>query len=89
MPCIPFKDKNGAVGLMCSGRGRPKPRQCQFCGLMNATLLCDGPPASSSRKRTCDAWLCRTCALNDGPDRDLCPRHVAHAHPPEQKELGL
>lgn len=60
------------VAIVC-GRGFRRKR-CA-CG-RPATKLCDHP---KPRRGTCDAPLCDRCAVNIGPDRDLCPTHQASA----------
>lgn len=41
-------------------------------------VLCDWPLTGKKIGKTCDAVLCKRCALHVGPNRDLCPAH-AHA----------
>lgn len=53
---------------------RPKAKPCKVCG-RPSTLLCDYPLLDG---RSCDACLCRRCAVRIDADRDYCP-----SHPPE------
>lgn len=73
MPCEKLPDGRGGVVIACS---RERRRRCATCGAP-APLLCDGPPAPDSRRKTCDAPICKAHAKHIGPDRDLCPKCVA------------
>ncbi len=70
MPCIPVKTPGGGIAIACT-RGRR--RTCAFCSAA-APLLCDGPPPAGSKRKTCDAPMCRQHAKHVGVDRDLRPR---------------
>lgn len=79
MACNPFvvKGASGAVvgvGFACT-RGDRRIRPCSSCG-QASTLLCDEPLRGSKKGKTCDAPLCRGCAVEVGPDRHLCPPHA-------------
>ena len=84
MACDPLYDKRQrVVGFICSrGPARNGP-PCCGCGAKGTTLLCDGAPPPGSRKRTCDAPICRSCAAHVGPNRDLCPwcQNIARGQP--------
>ncbi len=69
MPCDPVRTPGGGIAIVCS-RGRRKP--CVVCGAPSP-LLCDGPAPAGSKRKTCDAALCRAHAKHVGPNRDLCP----------------
>ena len=76
MACEPLKLGDGAAGIICSRNRRPGSRtRCAFCGTMGAGFLCDWPTGKG--KKTCDAKMCRGCAVNVGDDRDYCPEHAA------------
>lgn len=66
MKCTPVPG-----GFVCG----PRPRRpvCSACGKAPGVLLCDGPAPASSKRKTCDARLCRGCAKEVGPNRHLCP----------------
>jgi len=60
-----------------------KRRRCSVCGDLTTVVLCDfvlegqallfGEPGAKSR--TCDAPLCKRCAIHIPPDTDFCPDH--------------
>jgi len=65
-PCIPFKTKDGIVGIACTRGGRKKCRWCSGPG----AFLCDGP--SERLSGTCDAPMCGHHKTTiDG--KDYCP----------------
>jgi len=66
---IPFALPDGTRGIMCVS---VRATRCVHCGA-RATLQCDFPAAPG---RTCDAHLCRRCAVPVGRDRDYCPSHM-------------
>lgn len=75
MACTPFTIGE-AHGFICN-RGRRRLPACSVpgCGRL-APYLCDAPVARPGRKsQTCDAKLCDTCAVAQGPDRHFCPPH--------------
>jgi hypothetical protein len=66
-----FRMPGGGSAIVCfSGRRPPTLTPCR-CGA-RSTIQCDFPIADG---RTCDAYLCRRCAIHQGPDRDYCPDH--------------
>ncbi len=71
------------IVLACT-RGRRWPK-CVVCH-RPASVQCDARSVSATGVvRTCDAQLCRRCALSDWR-KALCPRHAASG---EQLGLGL
>lgn len=52
--------------------GRDLPRPCVRCRGISE-FMCDYPVMP---RVTCDAPICRDCAMQIGPDRHLCPLHV-------------
>lgn len=78
MPChrTPF-------GFVCTGR-EPRKR-CRHCGRWaDPARLCDYPmPARKSK--TCDAVMCLGCATQVGPDKDICPDHLAQYREEEKR----
>jgi hypothetical protein len=68
--CVAVKMPDGGVALVRIGGKRPS-CACSRCG-RPATIQCDYPTGPG---KTCDAWLCRTCAIPVGPDRDYCRYH--------------
>lgn len=61
--------EDGTVAIVCHSGPRSRAKPCK-CG-RSSTLLCDYPTLAG----TCDAPLCRACAIPQGPDRDYCPHH--------------
>lgn len=55
--------------MVCGGRHKRRP--CAICG-RPSTLQCDYPAGAG---RTCDAYLCRLCAVPQGNDVDWCKSH--------------
>jgi len=73
-----LEDDAPTFNAFICNRGRS--RRCTFCSRMVSSgdgLLCDGPPKKGSRKKTCDAFMCRGCGKHVGRDRDLCPNCAA------------
>lgn len=68
---MPLPDGTTTTAILCS-RGRGPRAKCSFCHGPVHSLLCDGR-RPGARTKTCDAKLCRACAVNVGDDRDLCP----------------
>lgn len=80
MTCRSILDKDGAVvGVACS-RGQ----RCSGCG-GRASKQCDFELKGPKAGKTCDKHLCGRCAVNVGPNRDLCPAHSRMR--PEEKRL--
>lgn len=77
MPCQPIKF-DGGYAIVCA-RGRRRKR-CSVCRQRPETKLCDHPTGPG---KTCDAALCNVCAVNVGPDRDMCPQHAKPKEPDE------
>lgn len=88
MPCYPLKwtapSGETVTGMVCTGRRRPT--KCRKCG-RTSSLLCDFPMPFKESK-TCDAPVCRDCATQVGPDRDICPDHLA-AYRAQEKQGTL
>lgn len=82
MTCRPFDLGNGVTGIACT-RGASR-RRCKECG-RTASKQCDYPLRGKAAGRTCDVYLCASCAVSSGPDRDYCP---PHSRAPQQ-ELEL
>jgi hypothetical protein len=67
-------------------------RMCSFCKVVEVAFECDAVmdrlryPRKDGSK-TCDAAMCRRCALEVGPDRHFCPKHRAQSGAPEQRSL--
>ncbi len=86
MPCIPFQTKDGATGIICTGRrGR---RRCSTCKNAWTSLECDYP-MPDHKSGTCDKPLCARCAVSIGPNVDHCPHHPKElpAHQPRMEGL--
>jgi len=78
---IPIKDEQGnVIGIACGSSPRRKVPDCSVCTQEKGPILCDGPAPVGSKRKSCDAPMCRTCAHRTGPDRDMCPRHYAEGH---------
>ena len=72
--CIRVDLGNGNFAIACGGRGERRPKTCQFCRSGRpAALLCDWKTSGGA---TCDAAICKQCALHVADDKDLCPRHA-------------
>ena len=79
----------GGTAIVCFSGRRPKTPPCACCGTGRATIQCDFPLEPPAQKRlifgdekppkTCDAYLCRSCAVRVGRDRDYCPHHLGNA----------
>lgn len=76
MTCEWIKLPDGTVAIVKLARKRQQ--RCK-CGAV-ATLQCDYPIGHGT---TCDAYLCRKCAVSQGRNRDYCPHH------PDQGALSL
>lgn len=76
MRCEYVRMPGGGVAIVCHSGQRWK--RCA-CGTL-AAVQCDYP---AGRGRTCDRYLCRSCAVSVGPDRDYCPIH------PEATQIEL
>jgi hypothetical protein len=61
---------DGTTAIVCGSGPRPRTKPCKCGGW--STLLCDYP---LSPGKTCDAPLCRHCAVPMGRNRDWCPQH--------------
>lgn len=70
MRCEPVRFPDGSSAIVCSS-GR---RQRCSCGRL-AVLLCDWR-VPERRSGTCDAPICRTCAISPARGKDLCPEHA-------------
>jgi hypothetical protein len=81
MPCIRMGN-----AIVCTRS--PRHRFCS-CGAP-ADLLCDYPLRGTKAGKTCDRPICGECAVNIGPDKDLCPTHarMEGKGPWEKQQLG-
>lgn len=72
-----IRDKDGnPIGIACGRGRRPGTHQCSNkCGRV-ATRQCDWALTGKKKGKTCDRWLCATCATRIGPNTDLCPPHA-------------
>lgn len=78
--------------MVCSPKARP--RRCKLCRMpVRQYALCDfvvrparpqeptamaNFPLPAQAAKTCDAVLCRSCAVHvEGLDKDYCPLHAA------------
>jgi hypothetical protein len=54
---------------------------------MRSDVLCDWKLRGREAGKTCDAKLCRACAVTVGEDKHLCPPHgrVWDRHPASPK----
>lgn len=68
--CETVRLDNGSFAIVCGGRHRH--HRCRLCG-RPATLQCDYP--SGPGRRTCDAHLCRICAIPQADNVDWCKTH--------------
>lgn len=69
MACHHMKFADGTTAIICTREGR---KYCS-CGRA-ADLLCDWK-VKTRKSGTCDAPICRKCALEVGPDKHLCREH--------------
>ena len=67
--------EGGVTAIVCHSGPRPRSKPCKCCGT-RSNLLCDYP---TGPRRTCDAPLCRGCAVSRGPNVDYCPHHEVAA----------
>lgn len=70
----------GGFAIVCGPKPRPKP--CVVCR-GPSERLCDGP---RSNGRTCDAALCRACAVSEG-EEDYCTDCAEKRVPKERRVL--
>lgn len=70
MVCEVITLDGGTRAIVCSSRKR---QRCA-CGRV-ATLACDWK-VPGRRSGTCDAPICRTCAMSPAPEKDLCREHA-------------
>lgn len=82
MVCQVIQLPGGGRAFVCGGR-RAR-RKCK-CGEI-AGLQCDFPTRPG---KTCDAYLCTTCAIEVGPDKHHCPSHNEADAAPAQKQLAF
>jgi hypothetical protein len=70
MECERIKDHTTGelIAIVCRSRGRK--HRCA-CGAV-AGLQCDWKTAKG---KTCDAWICASCAQEVAPNKHLCPEH--------------
>lgn len=80
MHCRTFRT-NGTVAIVCGAR--PRKRYCRDCGA-EASLQCDAPLRGKKSNKTCDAHICKDCAVSVGENLDLCQMH---AKQPRQEGL--
>ena len=66
---------DGGVAHVRHSDQRPRVKPCAVCGAPSA-LLCDYPVGGG---KTCDAPLCRGCAVCVGRNADHCPDHYIAA----------
>lgn len=73
MPVVKLPD--GTTAIVCHDRSRQRKQQCSVCGLKVTNVkLCDF--RRTEQDATCDAVLCRACAVHQNPDTDYCPHHA-------------
>ncbi len=73
--CRPIVIDGKVVGRM---QVEVRDRVCKGCGARipeDHGVLCDWKLTGPKEGKTCDAFVCRDCARNVGPDKDLCPAH--------------
>ena len=73
MTCRTVKMPDGGHAIVCS-RGK-RPIKCRQCG-KPGDLLCDFPMPKKASK-TCDAPICKNCAVHISDNVDYCPTHEA------------
>lgn len=66
--CKTVRLPDGGVAIVRFSGKQPQ-HKCA-CG-RPATIQCDYPEGDG----TCDKWLCKSCAVHVGRDRDYCPSH--------------
>jgi hypothetical protein len=62
---------DGTAAFVRFGGRRPRAKPCACCGGASS-IQCDFPLLHGG---TCDAYLCRHCAVPVGRNRDHCPQH--------------
>lgn len=89
MTCEHIRMPDGSTMIVCS-RGRRAPK-CRFCD-RRAAYQCDFPLTGRSAGKTCDANICKACAVRQpitalhGDTVDFCP---PHARVEQQQQLSL
>jgi hypothetical protein len=73
-------DGSVVTGVACTRSRRGRVPDCSVCTQEKGPILCDGPAPAGSKRKSCDAPLCRGCAHRTGPDRDMCPKHYGEGH---------
>ena len=73
MTCETVILPDGQRAIVCGPRQRR--RKCSGCGRMTADRQCDWK-VSTHKSGTCDKWVCASCTVNPGPDKDICPEHA-------------
>lgn len=68
--CLKMQLPNGDFAIVCGGHAKTKYCACGRTG----DLLCDWK-VKNKKSGTCDAPICRKCALEVGPDKHLCKEH--------------
>lgn len=67
---VPFA---GGYAIICGSAPATKKATCKGCGRKRADLLCDAVVGLFGE--TCDADICKDCAIQRDDDLHLCPAH--------------
>jgi hypothetical protein len=69
MSCHPLRNEKGELAIICT-RQRTR-KWCSVCSKNPGSFLCDGPAPAGTKRKTCDAPLCKRCTRQTLKPRQL------------------